>query len=68
MEGKVKDPRYMQNKKDSRISLVKVRSNKILTFKVIEDFVFKHHCNVPTLDLQAYIPIFEYGLFLEVHS
>ena len=48
--------------------IVKVRSNKILTFRMSEDFVFKHHCTVPTLGLQAYIPIFEYGLFLEVHS
>ena len=32
--------------------IVKVRSNKILTFRMSEDFVFKHHCTVTALTLK----------------
>ena len=40
-KGKVKDPRYMQNKKDSRISLVKfIYSEKATKF-----------CKISTVDL-----------------
>ena len=59
---------FKMHHSEVQLIIVKVRSNKILTFRISEDFVFKHHCMLPTLGLQAYIPIPEYGLCLEVHS